>query len=458
MKRMWRIPFARAVVSLAIALILVSYQSSDALAAFDARPSAVLVALDKLELDDAEHDAIEDALEDYFDDRERCLEALLKLLESKDEREQEPAFVNRAESCHSSGAKLLGEALDDLDEPSGKAIEFLATLKVEENKFFVALRKLSVVAQQRDAIVALKVRMREKTDALVEKWYGLEGRDQSVDKDLSDAVVKIDNQVEKLIEATARQLKTAKQKWAAAVHELGENRGAAGLPGVAGVAVEAGRKAVGAAAGKLLTFSQQARQFAAAMVNSRRSEVGILAIFNTVREDVEEFLEVSDFPIARQAFEQATNWAHGFVGNVSAPGQKDDASDFRKDAVDSVADRLEEAEEIFKKFVANNEKKFFGPVGPNIKEALIEKRDTDRWRRMLQAHGLEAKLRAWHSEADNLLGVDISGLTKEQRAELRRRLEPVLEEYAEAIEESGDEYSEALEELEERERLESEID
>lgn len=442
-----------ALVAVLVSLLL----ASQADAGYDARRSEARGLLGKQKLAKAEHDAIARAFDAYFNQRSKCLEALAKIVKKSDKGEMAALWVARANMCHSGGAKSLGEALKGVKEPSAEAVKFVNEFRAVEDKFFRALLEVTV-AEQRDVIVGLRLRIAEMTDILNKKWASIQASDKSIDARLEAATRKIDSQVSAVLRECASKHRTTSEKIAAFVKAAGDNPGRNPLDGKAGMAIEAARKSLGFLAGKWMGHKGRTLEFATVLADLRRQEVGVIMIFNEVREDTDDFLDKSDFKHAREAFKKATNSAHGLVGNSSTSGQKSDASAFRSELLDALSDHMEAAEDVWEDFVDEHKGKFFGPVAPNIEEALVEKRDTDRWRRQFRATGLQSKLNAWRGDAGRMMGVSTSGLTSEQRSALKKALQPLLDDYVDEMEDMIKAHDKAAKELEERNDLDDEID
>ena len=442
---------SRILAAAAILLLLLVGFTRAARADYDARRAAVKEVISKSSLTKEEKEALTKAFNSYFDQRSQCLKELVEILKDDDDDEQAGPWHARAARCQTDGAKTMGEALSGVDKPSEKAQHLLDQLKVEENKFFNALSGMTV-AEQRDVIVALGTHLQEMTRVLVNKWYSIQNSDKSIDARLKAAVDKIDRQISDVMRAAADKHKDASVKLAEFIKAWGEN------PVGTGTSIDNFMTLLAALSRGWILKKTQALEFATVEADVQRQEVRLILIFNEVREDTDDFLEKGSFENARAALKKAQYSAHGFVGNVSAPGQKDDAGVFRTRALDALARHMEATEKIWVKFVSEEKGKFFGAVSPDIEEALIEKRDTDRWRRQLEDHRLQRMLADWRSDAKNFFGVSFSGLTSKQRSELKSKIQPHIDKYVEAMKDMEEAEQKVLEGAKARDQLEDEFD
>ncbi len=93
--------------------------------------------------------------------------------------------------------------------------------------------------------------------------------------------------------------------------------------------------------------------------------------------------------------------------------------------------------------MAKHELKFFGPVGPDIREHLV---DTKTWlaeTERVSDLDLERVLSTWRSDANAFFGVSLSGsgITDYEREFLEDSLSADLEDLQEAIDEAGHAFS-----------------
>ncbi len=441
----------RARVALATLLLLLLGLARAARADYDARRSAVMDIVNKAGLAEQEKRAITAAFSTYFDQRSRCLTDLIEILEDDDKDPQAPRWHTRAESCETDGAKTLGEALKNVREPSKKALVLMNQLKMEEDKFYSALT-IMTVAEQRDVIVDLGVRLEEEQDLLFKKWNSILYSDKSIDQSLQNAVQRVDRQITDVMRAAADKHREVSVRIAEVVKAWGDS------PGSTGTLIDNAQMPLAWLAQKWIEYRGKEVEFATMMADTARQETSVIVMFNEVRDDTKRFLEKGSFDNARAAFKQAQYSAHGFVGNVTAPGQKDDAADFRTKALDALTDHMEDAEKIWVKFVSDNEHKFFGAISPDIKEALIETRDSDRWRRQLEDHRLQTQLASWRSDAEHYFGVSFSGLTSAQQSKLKAALQPHIDKYVEGMKQANDADKKMLEQAKERKQLADEFD
>jgi hypothetical protein len=447
------------VAALLFATIAVA-QPGDAWSGYGSRESEAKSTLAKAKLTDKERDVLEDALDDYFDDRERCLEALVDLLEPTDEDEQAEQFTARANMCAGSGAKTMREALDDLgDEPSIAALGFVNVFGSQEAAFMGALAAMTV-GEGRDRIVAVRVHLEEMTDRLDKKWKAIQIQDKSLDERAKQVSAEIRKDYNAMVQRVADSNQDAAEILAEIVKKFAESD--APLPPTGSVIVDGLDKLRGVI-GVAISWWQARNTRSAARArryrNAFRSELRVLVVFNDVREDVEEFLENNDYPLAEKAFDAARKSAGDFVGKAKTSGQKSDAAEFRDDVMEVLAEHLEKTADVYGVFVDHHKEKFFGALSPSIKEELLETKSWREFHRWISGYRLDAKLNRWRKKASNTFEVDLSSLPPEARKELERGLRAVVEDLVRQMDAAEKNY-EDLEEVVggEREDVEDELD
>ena len=93
-------------------------------------------------------------------------------------------------------------------------------------------------------------------------------------------------------------------------------------------------------------------------------------------------------------------------------------------------------ERVFNEFVKEHKGKSFGPLAPDIKNALTESRAWEDRHRMMDEKGLDSKLRQWRNEANSFFGVSLSGLSSADKEYLRDLIQPRVDELVRSLEQA----------------------
>ncbi len=138
--------------------------------------------------------------------------------------------------------------------------------------------------------------------------------------------------------------------------------------------------------------------------------------------------------MAKIDYQAASDALASWSSSSATSGQRSDAEYFAKDLLGKLSNHLSVTEKSFNEFVRRHQSKFFGPVAPDIVEALAETRVWEDWNKMIQGKGLDAKLRMYRNEANTHFAIGLGelstddqeylkGLIRERTNELVRSLE-----------------------------------
>lgn len=138
-------------------------------------------------------------------------------------------------------------------------------------------------------------------------------------------------------------------------------------------------------------------------------------MFRDFRAETKEFVDKYGYDRAVRQAEEGERALEEFISNCSTDGQKYDAGAFRDDCKKFLQAKRDAGRNAWDDFVRKHEKKFFGPVGPDIGEKMLS---TSAWRDRQAAlmhinlHGL---LQAWRSETRSHQFIDLAGKSDELR-------------------------------------------
>ena len=446
---------------LLIALLLLGWSSTTALADYDARKSEAMSQLDKAEITDDERRELKEALDRYFSAREDCLEALVGIVAKEDEGEQDAMFVARTHMCASGGAQILGDGLDDIKEPTIGALGFLNVFASHESAFYQSLAGVTA-AEARDHIVTIRIRLAGMTEVLDEKWETILDQDETLDERAKKMAQEIRSDLDTVIKEAAEGHKDAAELIADGIKKYAESP-TAPTPKTGDEIIDGIISIVKSSLGPLIATWQATSTRGESRVRAYRSlftsERRVLVMFEEVRDDVKEFLEDNDFPRAEKAYATAKSSLDSFVSSAKTSGQSSDASELRGDLVDQLAAHLKDAADVYGTFVGKHKEKFFGALGPNIKRELVEPDAWEDYADFVEGYGLDAKLRSWQDNATNYFGVDLGRLPNDHREQLKTGLRAIVEDLIDELKAAGKTYRDVQVVIEdEREDVEDELD
>jgi hypothetical protein len=218
------------------------------------------------------------------------------------------------------------------------------------------------------------------------------------------------------------------------------------LPGLAfffrqnteGRACSGPRKAIEACAKIYLKTNADYIQRSAAYASLLQSERGgIYVLFGGFRRDTETFIQKNGFDQAKVAYSLASDALQSWASRTATAGQRSDGEAFSKDILAKLSNHLAVTEKTFNEFVSAHRGKFFGPIAPDIVEALAETRVWEDWHRMIKGKSLDSRLRQWRTEANTFFAVSLSGLSSEDQEYLRKLIQPRVDELVRSLEEAA---------------------
>jgi hypothetical protein len=380
--------------------------------------------------DSAEQDAFTEAVEAYLQERDAVLTTLASLISATDNNEQAGEWESTVNDL--GDIPELSEVDDDLS--SEEALELYDLFMDEEQEWVSALSVLSTVSY-RDEIVALKVRLTSMTELLETKWEGFLNEDGKLDQkelevfadvyDLYRNFIEDMNAAREKVQTTLKAVGKAATK-ADKFLETGSST-ETDLVKLAGAAI---KEAVGfyvkteSDIGKNLPTLEQLTD----------AELKVIVLFKETREDTKLFIRENGFDKMKALYTQAEDELKAFA-NVGSDGQQDDTDVFVDKVLSSLSKHVSDGEKIYNDFVAKHNLKFFGPIGPDIKEALLEHQvwltEKDEWRSL----DLEEYLKEWRDDTKEIIEVNLSlsGISDEERERIEEALGPAVEEMDNAL-------------------------
>jgi hypothetical protein len=380
--------------------------------------------------DSANQDALIEAAEAYLQERDAVLTTLSSLIAVTTDDEQ----ANEWESTVDDLSDI--PELVDVDDAlsSEEALELYDLLMDEEQEWVSALSVLNT-ASYRDQLIALKLRLQNMTELLEEKWQGFLNEDGKLDQKELEIFADVYDLYRNFIE----DMNAAREKVQTTLKAVGEaatkadkflETGSSAETDLVKFAGAAIKEAVGfyvkteSDIGKNLPTLEQLTD----------AELKVIVLFKETREDTALFIRENGFDKMKALYTEAENELKEFA-NVGTDGQQDDTEVFVDKVLASLSKHVSDGEKIYNDFVAKHNLKFFGPIGPDIKEALLEHQvwltEEDEWRNL----DLEEYLKNWRDETKEIIEVNLSlsGISDEERERIEEALEPAIEEMDNAL-------------------------
>ncbi|HLL21258.1 MAG TPA: hypothetical protein VK427_03960 [Kofleriaceae bacterium] len=293
--------------------------------------------------------------------------------------------------------------------------------------------------------------MSQKLD---EKWRYLFDQDNSLDEYQKKIVEQIGALIDRSFDESDQARRTIRERLTGTVHEVAKFTKKYGKP------IKELLSALPSAEAKMLAqavdgvtkladpidayakiymktnadYIARAAEYATVLQSERG---GIYVLFGGFRRDTDEFLKTSGFDHAKIEYQLAKDALAAWASSTQTSAQRSDAEAFGKDVLAKLGNHLSFMEARYNDFVSRHRGKFFGPIAPDIKEALAETRVWEDWNRLIQGKSLDAKLRQWRSEANTFFTVSLGELGSDDQEYLRKLIQERTNELARALEDAA---------------------
>lgn len=388
---------------------------------------------ERLEAGD-ERDAFLEAVEEYIDERNDALSDLVDLILNPSESEQEGAW----RSIVSDLGYLPGLADADDDLESSEAL-YLYDEFIEQEEEWVSALSVLETAAYRDDMVALRIRLVNMTQLLETKWQGFLNDDGAIDEKQYQALADIYGILSEMAGQSDGKRKAVRDSIQVVADLLGQVDVIPGsVPGEVASAITQAIGVIGETAKIYNEYATAVEEIRPKVRELAGQELGLLVLFNETRKDTQLFVDQNGYDVMKDLFDEAVEELDDFE-DVGTDGQQEDAGIVVDALVDALEDRLAEGGDVYNAFVAKHNLKFFGPVGPDIREYLVDTKawlaDTER----VNDLDLEDVLSAWRSDLNSFFGVSLSasGITDYERQFLQEQLRNDLAALQREIDEEG---------------------
>jgi hypothetical protein len=361
-------------------------------------------------------DSARRALESFYRQREGRLENLLELLEPGKEPRQR-AWVEQAQ-------KSAAWAMEELGRVNALGTRaWLARVAFQEHGFFVRIGH-SAVPAQRDRMVVKGIQLEKAMKEFDRKWQTIRDKDASLDAKMKSAAEQYEELLVEAAHAAAEAEKESREKLASQVKDAVRTASWIFDFGVI-------EKILSAAATVIALKLDKSKERKHEIFALLSLEEQVLHSFREGREVVAEFLEEHDFPKLKAAWADGDEAAGKLEGRMPTEGLKRDAAEFAKAMRAELQKVFGEAEKHYREFARRHQYLFFGPLGDGYVKELTEidqwKSWTDDWNDVRKDFDDLLRARFLKAREDNVLDVDLRGLSRTDRLQVYNQLKGACE-------------------------------
>jgi hypothetical protein len=144
-----------------------------------------------------------------------------------------------------------------------------------------------------------------------------------------------------------------------------------------------------------------------------------MAMFSDTYQTTKKFIEENGYEKAKDLYPLADSENRAFYEQGS-DGQRSDAAEFHKLAMEGLSNNIADLELDYKKFVNAHQGKFLGPMSPDIQDMLLETRSWENYRNDLDRLNLEETVRRWRDENyERFLYINITDAPEATKARIK---------------------------------------
>lgn len=393
-----------------------------AFAAYDVRLAELRIQVkDDPKLTESDRTTLTKTFEEYLLERNKGLNDLLEILRKSGIDKQTDNFRSRIDNL----SREVGRRNSDMSRLPISAYNVYQEFLFNEGFFLERLKK-TTMPEYRDTIVKLNGDLGVYTAGLEVEWQGLLSNDQNYD----DQEKAIARDLKETIESAIRQVATERKEWLEYVVKGASMVPVPGADVIASIAGKASKKAASYLSDKMQYVQRRINDYKAL---ANYEETGINVVFGDKYQSTKQFIEKNGYKAAVNAYEKAKDEIRNIYEN-GTPAQKADGKEFADLALKILSDQLAEMEKTFRTFVVKHEGKFFGPVGPDLTEALVEVRQWEKEADDMKRLDLEGTLREYRNELDKtFINIDWAQISEGQREAIKTAITKELNNLLDAI-------------------------
>ena len=401
---------------------------------YDQRKTELNIQVTELfeQLDSGERLYLPLAIGNYTNAVHNGLEALLRILEDTRLDLLKSQWEEQIKTMRAALAQTIGDVFsaNSSSKPSAAAADFRVRVLIEEHRFLNGLDAKNI-GFMRDLLIAHQTNLEDYTQILNKKW-----------STISDQNSLISEGERRILEETQKAMDEAAKQVAATRREILEHLAASivylndlpkKIPVGGGLAKKFILEWIGGHAtlvakvvsnvSKVLKYLLEKNPWFKQRVATYKNTIethsnGVLVVYRQTREDAEEFVRDNGFEKAKQYYSDARDALERWQSDVSTPAQKACASEFTQGALSRLSNHLSKTERTFNTFVSTHQFKFFGPLGPDIREALAQEKMWEYANAGMRSTDLESRLREWYREPVDVWAVDLERAFSYSEAEI----------------------------------------
>jgi hypothetical protein len=386
---------------------------------YDQRLSELKTELEKdTTFPQGERDKVLKSYASYLETRNGALRELTELVGNRDKGKKEEQQKNIVAKI---GSKLTDIAREISPIASNTLFPGFAGLYkkfyIDEITFIERLEKSNFV-KRRDQINELRVKIIELQDNLESKWQENLNIDKGLDERQTAAANEVKFQIGKFIEEMAEKNKTFTELTAKVVDKTGVAGPITEVLGKLGDVIDLSAENVL----RVQKSIEERLRVYQSLVDYEKN--GVLILFTETYLGTQKYIKENGYDTAKSYYALADTENKNLQENGTS-AQRNDAKDFFDKTLRQLSDtNLRDMEDAFKAFIAKHENKFFGPIGPDIKEQLLETRSWERYKSELEGLDLESKLRRWRDDnEERFLKLNLTDTTEVNRKRIKDFLE-----------------------------------
>ncbi len=369
--------------------------------------------------DPEEQEEFIEAVEDYIQFRDATLLALSSIIGSASESTMQSEWQSTVDDL--KDLSYLYEAEGSLS--SEAAIDLYDQFISEEQTWVSALSAMKT-AYYRDEIIALRVRLFSMTQLLETKWQGYLNDDNQLD----EKELRVFGDVSGIYSAYINDSNSKRETIRAAGQFIAEAATKADK-----IIPSDGIKLLGQVSKEGIGFLLKAESSITSSMSTleqyMNDEMKVLVLFKGTRADTELFIKENNFDVMQGLYGLAEDDLETFA-YTGTSSQQDDTEVFMNSTKGLLSKHVSDGKKIFDDFVVKHQFKFFGPLSPEIKLALLEESVWLSKDGEIKKLDLERFLRTWRDDIKKVIEVDLAleGISDDDRKNLEAELLPVLDE------------------------------
>jgi hypothetical protein len=409
-------------------------------AKYDERSKELLADLKSQQVSEAERPILEEYVANVLSSRNQCMTNLYERIIKDSEPKNSYAGVwwDISEDCR-DGLKKATEAANSRlgPSPGASTAKFIAETLLQEDRYLEGLQNLNF-SVHRFAVLGFVTQLRDEKAQLTLKWALLNDQDNQLDEAEKAIVAEMNAAVQAEIEEQSRANTSLKEDFEGIVAT------ASGLADpVAWLMGHPLPDPLSRALSDLFDLAEQkrfrnigeARRYANYQVVVARETSGIFPVFLTTRRDTEEFLKIWNPQSADAKWQAGKDALDKFKNDLTTPGQRSDAEEFRNDVLHEMSTYLSMAKLSADEFLTEHLGRFTGPISAVTLSGIVEDQYwAGEWNRLKDV-SLDSKIRDWRKLTETWWGADMSNMQPAALEILRGQIRVRVQELVQAMDE-----------------------